>query len=174
MGEIKESDINLDIALRLERMLTEKGYEVEMTRRDNGGLCNEGEKWTKDSDMQIRKNQIVSGEYDLFLSVHQNSHSDTSCRGGQVFYSDSNPENGILADIVQEKLKKCAPFENRRSALINNDYKLLRGNSMPSAIIECGFMTCPSELELLLDENYKEKIAEYIAEGIDEYIKNRN
>ncbi len=171
VGEIKESEINLNIALKLKDHLEEAGYEVTMTRTKEEGLSYAGNAWEKSSDMQIRKNMITSGGYDMFISIHQNSHSDVSCKGGQVFYSDNNAENRILAEIIQHKLKECTPFENKRAALINNDYKLLKGNSMPSVIVECGFMTNQTELELLLSEDYQEKIAKYISQGIYDYIE---
>jgi N-acetylmuramoyl-L-alanine amidase len=137
-------------------------------------LSDAGEAWNKDSDMNIRKNMILSGNYDVFISVHQNSYSDVSCRGGQVFYSDNNPSNAVFAQILQEKLRECAPFENKRTPLIDNDYKLLKGNTMPSVIVECGFMSNSAELELLLSEQYCEKIAECIAVGTEAFVRDMN
>lgn len=173
VGKINESDINLDISLRLKKYLENLGYCVDMTRTDSGGLTDESGNWNKENDMQLRKNMILSGDYDVFVSIHQNSHQDTSCRGGQVFYSDNNAQNAVLAEILQKKLKECATFENKRACLINNDYKLLKENSMPSVIVECGFMTNSAELQLLLTENYREKTAMYLAEGIKNYIENK-
>ncbi len=142
-----------------------------MTRTKQDGLSDSGEVWEKNADMQIRKNMITSGNYDIFISIHQNSHPDSSCRGGQVFYSDILHENRILAEKIQLKLRECAPFENKRTALINNDYKLLKGNSMPSVIVECGFMTNSTELELLINDEYRKKIAKNIAESVIEFLE---
>ena len=101
--------------------MAEKGYLVELTRVENEGLSENGN-WNKEEDMRIRKEKIVLSECDIFISLHQNSYADTSCKGAQVFYSENLPENRVLADLIQDKLKKTAPFENKRTALINNEY----------------------------------------------------
>ena len=168
IGNVKESDINLSIAKKMEKYLEGLGYEITMTRTDVSGLSKAGNTWNKDDDMQIRKDMITGAEYDIFISVHQNSYQDVSCKGGQVFYSDNNDENRILAETIQKKIIECAPFENHRVAMINNEYKLLKENKIPSIIVECGFMTNSMELELLMNEEYQAKLAEYIGEGIKE------
>jgi len=154
----------------LAEIMTEKGYLVELTRVKDDGLSENGN-WNKDEDMRIRKEKITVSECDMFISLHQNSYADTSCKGAQVFYSECLPENRILADLIQDKLKKTAPFENKRTALINNDYYVLRDNNVPSVIIECGFMTNPQELELLTSREYRKKLTNAIADAIMEFFE---
>lgn len=171
-GTLKdEKHINLAIALRLEKKLTEKGFHVLMTRAEDVGLYQtEGAMWDKTADMNIRKKLVTDSSASLMLSIHQNSYPDSRCRGAQVFYNTCLEENKRLAELFQEKLKGISPVENKRAALVNDNLKMLKNNPMPSAIVECGFLSNKEEEYLLGTEEYQGKLVNALYEGICEFF----
>lgn len=172
-GTLKnESIINLSISLKLAEKLTNKNFNVIMTRTTETGLFAQGStKWDKTADMDLRKSMIISSNAAMLISIHQNAYPDSRCRGAQIFYSDISDENKKLADLLQSKLKLISPFENKRQPQINNNLKMLRDNTIPSAIVECGFLSNKEEEYLLNTEEYQEKIAQAVYEGICAYYE---
>ncbi|MCL1913758.1 MAG: N-acetylmuramoyl-L-alanine amidase [Eubacteriaceae bacterium] len=166
----KEAEINLAIARKLERHLALRGFYVVMTRRGPEGLKEPGANWVKKTDMSMRKEIITGSKALVAISIHQNAHHDSSNKGPQVFYSDCLPENAILAQIIQYKATDASAWTRRRVIVLDNELMVLKGNEMPSALIECGFLTNRAEEELLVTDGYQEKIAVSIYEGICEFL----
>ena len=73
---------------------------------------------------------------------------------------------------MQKALLNADP-DNTRQAKSNDSYYLLRRTEVPTIIVECGFLSNPEEAELLADEEYQEKIADAVAEGIENYTKSK-
>ena len=170
-GNVREADINLDIAQRLRDKLTSKGFNVVMTRETDDGLYLGGhDKWEKTEDMKARKSIVTSSGASMLLSIHQNFFSDRSACGAQVFFNGSNPENEKLAQIVQTKLAEVARKENTRAIVRKDELFILKNNEMPSILIECGFISNEEERTILCNEDYKDELAEAIYEGVCEYL----
>ena len=170
-GSVRESDLNLDVAQRLRDKLVKRGFNVVMTRETDDGLYLEGRtEWEKTEDMRSRKSIVNSSGASVMLSIHQNFFSDKSASGAQVFFSGINPENEALAQILQAKLTGIAKTENSRAVSRNDELFMLKGNEMPSVLIECGFISNDEELSLLCDEGYRSGLASAIYEGVCEYL----
>lgn len=171
LNGIIEKDINLSIALKLRDHLERNGYTVIMTRTEDVGLYSEGDNNKQVSDLQKRVEIINNSGATLAISIHQNSFQDESCKGGQVFYYGSSNESEIFANIVQEQIKMDLQTENTRLAKADTSYYILKNTTCPIVIVECGFLTNNQEAALLNDEDYQEKMAKTIYEGLDTYIK---
>jgi N-acetylmuramoyl-L-alanine amidase len=169
-SSLNESDINLAIAQKLERLLSLRGFYAIMTRTGKEGLVGEDGKWAKKTDMEMRKQIITSSKALAAISIHQNSHYDSRSRGAQVFYSSTLEENALLAGALQKKLSQASPYPSNREIVVNNELMVLRSNLMPSALIECGFLSNEAEEALLVSEEYQEKLACAIYEGICEFL----
>jgi len=164
-----EKDINLAIALMLRDKLQMRGFRVIMTRDDEDGLTAGGSVWKKSVDMSMRREIIDSSNADIFVSIHQNSHANSRNRGAQVFYNGDIEMNQPFAEIVQKNLASVASVTNNRTCVDQRDLMMLRGNAMPSVLIECGFMSNKAEEQELCDPAYQEKIAGAIVKSICEY-----
>lgn len=166
---INEKDINLQIALKLCDILKTSGYNTYMTRDTDISLCNDSASHKKMSDLNNRI--ALANEYsaNLFISIHQNSFSDSRVHGAQVFYYSASEEGKRLAEIIQSYIKASVDTGNTRDAKGNNEYVILTGSPCPAVIVECGFLSCPDEAALLTTEKYQQLIAEAIAASIDEY-----
>lgn len=161
-----EKDINLAIALKLEKYLEQNGINVVMTRTDDNGLYEESDSNKKVRDMKNRLSIIEEAKPALAVSIHQNSYPDKSVSGVQVFYYKDSVKSKAAAEIMQTQLIKSLKPSKERTAKDNNSYYLLKKTSVPIMIIECAFMSNPTEAELLTKDDYQEKVAWAIYMGI--------
>ena len=83
---VKEKDINLQIALKTEKLLKKAGYEVVMTRESDSGLYEESDSNKKIADMKKRCLMAEESHADILVSIHQNSYQSEGVKGAQVFY----------------------------------------------------------------------------------------
>ncbi len=168
---VRESEINLDISMRLKELLTQKGFVVVCVRENEEGVKPEGvSDWEKTADMLTRKKIILGSGAQMCISIHQNAYSDTSCRGAQVFYNGCSENNEKLAALMREQLAQISPVENDRTELRNDSLYMLKENPIPSVLIECGFLSNDEERALLSTEEYRGKIADAIYKGVCIYF----
>ena len=153
-----EKDINLEIALAVEKELAAQGAQVILTRREDVCLSegNTATKARKREDLQQRVNIALENQADVFLSIHMNEYRS---RGGDA--------GRLLAGVLQKHLIAGLEPKKERSAMAG-DYYVLRSR-LPSALVECGFLSNSAEEKLLLSPDYQRKIAEAIASGLAEY-----
>lgn len=168
-GEL-EKDINLAIALKLEKFLKQSDVSVIMTRHEDIGLYDEDAGNKKVQDMRRRVEFIEESGADLVVSIHQNSYRDSSVRGPQCFYYGSSSEGERAALIIQEQLNEGMEIERSRSAKANSSYYMLKKSSVPTVIAECGFLSNGEEAVLLTNEKYQEKLAWNLYLGILAYF----
>ncbi len=168
-GEL-EKDLNLEIAKKVEKELKDLGFQVIMTRQDDKGLKREGRESGKKEDLRTRVDIINSSKAALAVSIHQNSYNQSDVKGAQVFYYTHSAEGKKAAAQMQEALKG-ADAQNTRQAKANNSYYMLKRTEVPTIIVECGFLSNPEEAKKLGEEDYQEKIAESIGEGVKRYLE---
>ena len=169
-----EKDINLSISLKTKAALESKGYKVIMTRSEDVGLYTEGKKVRekKIEDLGNRVKIKKENKCDAFISIHQNMFPQKNCKGAQVWSANNEPSQK-LGKIIQQKFKEEVDQNNKREAKVaKKEYKILYdGYEGASVIVECGFLSNPEECELLGKEDYQNKIANTLANAIDEYFK---
>ncbi len=163
---LREKDVNLQIALYLKDILTENGFQVYLTRDTDISLYEEGAGSKKNSDLNRRIAVASENNSDLFISIHQNSFSDSSVHGAQVFYYEGSEEGKALAEAIQGAIKEMADPDNERPVKGNSEYMILKYSSCTALIVECGFLSNPDECALLSTSDYQQLMAKAIAEGI--------
>lgn len=163
---VLEKDINLAISFKVRKKLEKKGVQVIMTRTTDDAICSPEEKNKKMADMRNRVEIINASNAAIAVSIHQNSFTDSSSKGAQVFYYTGSKEGEALAKILQTNLREKIGDNNRRLEKANSDYYVLRKVSCPVVIVECGFLSNTEEEALLGEEDYQEKVADGIAAGI--------
>lgn len=164
-----EKDINLSIALKLKKVLEDSGYQVVMIRETDTALCDAGSKRKKAEDLKARVSMINEKKPALTVSIHQNSYS-AGTKGAQVFYFKNSEESHRFASVLQETVKEKINDGNHRIEKGNESYYMLKKTEGIFAIIECGFLSNPQEEVLLNADDYQQKMAEAIAEGIERYL----
>lgn len=173
VNDVLEKDINLSLALKLKAALEKEEIEVVLTRDSDIGLYSEDSTNKKAEDMQNRCKIITDANPVFTVSLHQNSYTSPEVRGAQVFYYGQSKEGKELADIIQSSLIANVAPENTRTAKANESYYLLKKTPTPTVIVECGFLSNPEEADLLLTEDYQDKLIEAIRLGIMEYLEKK-
>lgn len=167
----QEKDINLAISLKVKERLEKDGMEVVMTREKDVMLADEDASNKKLEDLNNRIRIINERQPAVAVSIHQNSYSDASVKGAQVFYFTHSDKGKQAAEAMQKELLEFDQ-ENKRKIKANDTYYLLKKTEVPTVIVECGFLSCPEEEALLTDEAYQKKLAEAIAKGIESWVVN--
>ncbi len=166
-----EKDINLKIALMLKDILTEKGYNVVLTRDGDYGLYGENDSNKKNVDMKKRCEIISKANPSLVVSIHQNSFSDEKVKGAQVFYYKHSDKGEKLAATIQKSLCENINNGNTRTHKSNDNYYLLLNTKCPTVIVECGFLSNWEEATLLLTDEYGQQIANAVGMGIIQFLQ---
>lgn len=164
-----EKHLNLKIALKLRDYLEQSGSVVIMTRTTDDDVDGMDGVKHKSKDMVERKKLSEGG--DILISIHQNSFTQPSVKGAQVFYNQKSKQGEKLAKLIQSSIKTYADAQNRREAKSNTNYYVLKATDIPAVIVECGFLTNPEEEEKLNSEEYQDKIAWSIYLGIVKYFE---
>jgi N-acetylmuramoyl-L-alanine amidase len=148
---VPEKEMTLDVAQRLKAILAASGYRVIMTR---------------DSDVFVplatRVSIANSYQNAIFICIHFNSAKRVGADGIETyFYSrDSLP----LASAVHYFVAGGAPSPNR--GVRRRGYYVLRKAKVPAVLVECGFLTNPTEAQYVQNASYRQKLAEEIAAGV--------
>lgn len=168
-----EKDLNLEIAKKIETLLLQQDVEVQMTREKDQGLYDANASNKKVQDMKRRCELINEEQPVCVISIHQNSYHEEAIHGAQVFYYDTSKESRELAEILQKELVRAVDPKNHREAKANDTYYLLKKTSVPTVIVECGFLSNWEESGKLKDENYQDKLAWAVSLGILKFINGR-
>jgi N-acetylmuramoyl-L-alanine amidase len=148
---VSEKDMTLDVAQRLKKVLSANGYRVVMTR---------------DSDVfvPLGTRVAIANSYPgaLFVSIHFNSANRSGAGGIETYFfsRDSLP----LASAIHYYVAGGAPSSNRN--VRRRGYYVLRKTSVPAVLVECGFLTNPTEAAYAENASYRQKLAEEIAAGV--------
>ena len=138
---------NLQIAKKTGEELQKTGVQVIYTRTEDEELGEGEEGGRKLADMEARTELINRTRPDLTVSIHQNSYTDPSVRGIQVFYYSGSQEGEWMARQMERVFAGVEKGRIRESKA-NGDYYLLKRTEVPTLIVECGFLSCPEELDL--------------------------
>lgn len=161
-GGVPESGINLSIAQKLEALAGLCGVESVMTRESQDINYPESAATTaqrKQSDQKARIELINSQSDAVLISIHQNFFPTAQPSGCQVLYG--KPEGSReLGELTHRNLTEAlCPTSRRVAAPISEDIYLMRSAKCTSILVECGFLSNPSEAALLQTEDYQLKIS---------------
>ncbi len=170
---VKESEINLEIALKLEQIMAFYGVRTLMTRTSEALDYSEKADSIREKKVedQNRRLQLINGtENAVLLSIHQNIYPEGSPFGAQVLYAETEGSKE-LAEYMQKVLIGALNANNRRAASrVPKSVMLLNHIKCPAILIECGFLSNAEEERLLRSDTYRLKIAAVIAAG---YLANQ-
>lgn len=170
INDALEKDINLALALKLRDKFSQDSIRIILTRDSDTGLYSEGSTNKKAEDMQTRC-KIISDASPIFtVSLHQNSYPSPEVCGAQVFYFGQSQDGKKLADMIQDSLISNVDPDNHRVAKANESYYLLKKTPTPTVIVECGFLSNPTEADLLLTDDYQNQLVDAIYNGIQNYL----
>ncbi len=178
---LKEKDLNLDLALRVEKLLGSFNFPTVLTRRD-------------DTFLSLSERAAIANKIDnaIFLSIHFNHSPDSAATGVETFYATAKvpPESAWtwigffskpeppstdtgedLAAYIQTSLVTRTDAMNR--GIKARELYVVRHTRCPAVLVEGGFINNPLDARLIGNTEYRDRLAKAIAEGVMTYQKSR-
>ena len=148
---VPEKEMTLDVSQRLKGVLERAGYKVIMTRNS-------------DVFVPLPARVAIANSYPnaVFICVHFNSATRSGASGIETYFYST--ESAPLAASINAAVVGGAPSENR--GVRRRGYYVLRRTTIPAVLVECGFLTNPTEAQYAQSAAYRQKLAENIARGI--------
>lgn len=168
-----EAETNLKIALKLQNLLEQSGCTVILTRSDENGIYDLDKETLREKKISDIRNRVKIGNNssaDIFVSIHLNKIPQTQYYGWQCFYNSKNEKSINLAKKIQSNLNDAIQKENNRIAMKLEKVYIMKHVEIPISIVECGFLSNPEEEKQLLSDEYQDKLAWGIFNGIVDYF----
>lgn len=200
-NDIMEKELNLEMALRLRKILTTRGYKVIMTRETDEFL-----------PLAERTDIANRNAADVFISMHCNASMDSDQKGFEIYFLSetatdaaaqavANMENAVIAleeesmpeksgakkvlmgmalnELMNDSGELCGWVSggiSRRRVVPNRgvmqaNFFVLRGSAMPSVLVESGYITNRKEGRLLRQSGAQEKLVQAVADGVDSFAR---
>lgn len=156
--KVYEKDVNLKVALELQKLLQAAGATVYMTRTGN-----EGPDFTNRPALV----NALKPPVDLFLSIHHNSAASPTVRGIETYYWTTNPKSKRVAELVHPQVVKALGFPDRR--IRSDSFFVIKATLAPSVLLELGYLSSPEEEKAIADPKYPARAAEGIKNGVFQY-----
>lgn len=154
---LKESDINLSIALKTEALASVFGVKTAMTRTEDTDYSERS--YSEHNNLVKRAEFTNSIDGAVLLSIHQNTFPDGRVSGAEVLYAETDGSER-LGNLVQDNLIALLDPFNRRLARPAPKALLLTSSvDCPAILVECGFLSNEIEAEKLSDDGYQKKTA---------------
>ena len=157
-GGIYEKNITLDVSKRVEAILKQRGYQVKMTRPD-------------DKFVSLQDRVTINEGYspDIFVSIHVNSSVRPEITGVETHYYHQYSMS--LAQTVHSAFASAVQSPNR--GLFKSKFYVINHTTCPAILVEIGFISNANERAQLVSEKRKQATAKSIADGIDNYFKQK-
>ena len=167
---ILESQINLQIALRLRDLCHLLGYKTQMIRTSDVSVYTGGTTLAakKVSDLKERIRIVNQAKNGILISIHQNTFPEDKYKGAQVFYNDS-AESKRLAQLLQSTFVQTINPGSKRKCKASDGIYLMEHIQTTGVLIECGFISNHEEEAQLCSAIYQQKICCVIVSSLSTY-----
>ena len=164
LGGLREVDVILPVATRVAEILAKQGIAVTMTRNDD---------YFVGLDERVMMSRAAGAT--LFVSIHANAIDNRpDVNGLELYYYNIGQS---FAETVHNAI---LDYVNKNGFYLNDRrvrsarFLVLRKSSIPAILVETGYLTSEAESDRLRRDDYQKVMAEGIAKGIIQYIKDRN
>lgn len=168
---VKEYELTLTVAEKLETELSVRGYEVVMVRTGH------------DVNLSNAERSIIANDSDaeIFIRLHANSMENSGVYGAMAMcMTEYNPYNaGLSADsyslskMIVNNICSRTGTKNRGVQRVDNSSEI-NWCEIPVSVVEMGFLSNPDEDRWLQSDDYQNKIVDGIAAAVDSYFSEEN
>lgn len=170
-----EAETNLKITLKVQSLLEQSGATVVLTRSDENAIYDLDKTTLRQKKISDIHNRVKIGNEssaDIFVSIHLNKISQQQYYGWQCFYKQNDEKSTALAKSLQKNLNDSIQKENKRVSMKLDNVYIIKHVEIPISIVECGFLSNPEEETQLLSDDYQNRLAWGIYNGIMDYFYN--
>lgn len=157
----------------MQKLLEQSGCKVILTRSDENAIYDLDSQTLKQKKISDIRNRVKIGNNssaDIFVSIHLNKIPQQQYYGWQCFYQTKNEQSQKLAKQLQQNLNESIQKENHRVAMKIDNVYIVKYVEIPLSIVECGFLSNPEEEQQLLTDEYQDRLAWGIYNGIIDYF----
>ena len=168
-----EAETNLKIALKVQNLLEQSGATVILTRSDENAIYDLDKSTLREKKISDIHNRVKIGNEssaDIFVSIHLNKIPQEQYWGWQCFYRQNDEQSTKLAKSLQQNLNDAIEKENKRVAMKIDNVYIMKHVEIPISIVECGFLSNKEEEKMLLTDEFQDKLAWGIYNGIMDYF----
>lgn len=168
---VLESNLNLEIAIRLESLASLLGIKTNMIRTTDQSVHTDGNSIAarKVSDLKNRVRMVNETKNAVLVSIHQNYYSDNRYSGAQVFYAKTKGSEMLARQLQSDFVKTITPASNRKAKEATGIY-LMNNINCTGVLVECGFLSNPQEENKLKNVAYQKKLCCVIAAALSRYL----
>lgn len=160
---VAEEEVTLDLSLRLAKILRARGWNVVMTRTDDRDVSWAGSSAREELGARVKIANDMGA--DVFVSIHCNASVSPSVNGTSIHaYKRSDH---VLAQELHPSVVAATGRANR--GIQKDRFYVLAHSKMPAVLIETAFLSHPEEGRLLANPEYRQRVAEAIADGLGRY-----
>lgn len=164
-GQLYEKDITLKISKAIAEEVEKSNIKAVLTRTDDTALAD-----NKISDLQLRCDASAQNHAQYFVSIHVNDHEEVpEVSGFEIYTKDEDSQS--LAQYVSQQIETLN-YSTNRGIIDGNILAVLRDNTVPSILVEVGYIE--GDYDYLSDDQKLEKYGQAIGKGIvEQFIKNK-
>lgn len=168
VGGLQEKDINLAVCQALRRSLERRGGRVIMTREADNSVAARHE-----DELAQRVEVGRAGGADLFISVHHNARPriDDARIASGVFVYYYQLWSAALARALVDPTANAQ--SQRVRAYVFRSFAVTRQTTVPSVLVEVGFLSNPDEEQKMRAADYADRVGEAIAAGVEQFFAER-
>ena len=177
-GDLQEAVLTLDMAQRVQTILLARGWQVKMTRTVDHDVdatpasTQEAIRLGHDNAdayaLQARDDIANEAGARLFVSIHCNAYLNSGPNGVTVY--DSKPIDAALA-LAMDRTIALAGLGVKDDGVVKSHLYVTMHANMPAILIETAFLTNPADYAKLSSSDWRQRMAEAIADGIDRYAQ---
>lgn len=161
----REKDLNLQMSMKLSQILSKRGWNVVMTRKTDRDVSYYGSSDNEELGARVQFGKSMKA--DIFVSIHCNSAANASVKGFSTHWSKASDKK--LGQCIHRHMAKHLNTTDRQ--LTQNNFYVIQKSAMPAILIETGFISNSHDMEIINTSWGQNKVAEAIADGIEEYFK---
>jgi len=164
---LQEKEVNLDVALRLKRILEARGAVAILTREDDASLTPVANREQLRTELGMRAAVANDNNADIFISIHCNSSDSVNSLSGTQTYWNT-PWSEPLARALHGALLRG--LKRKDSGIRTANFIVIKDTSCPSALLELAYINNQDEEALLGSPRFRQQCAEAIVDGIENYL----